>query len=91
MQDRSYFWIYDFDELDEIRTTADLIIAASDSPRHLSQAAIDLALGLGAIRPGSSRDPDHSSAGGTVPPLPPLPSPPPRPKPSEGSGPLRLV
>jgi hypothetical protein len=57
MQERSYFWMYDFDELDEIRLTADLMIAASDSPRHLSQAAVDLALGLGVVRPVRGRDP----------------------------------
>jgi len=81
MQERSYFWIYDLDELDEIRLTADLMIAGSDSPRHLSQAAIDLALGLGTVRPRGGREPmsttgrrhprSTSSAG--------------------GSGPLRLV
>ena len=81
MQDRSYFWLYDFDELDEIRSTADLMIAASDSPRHLSQAAIDLALGLGAVRPGRG-DPDRTSTTGARRP---------RPTPTEGSGPLRLV
>ncbi|MGH3318333.1 MAG: hypothetical protein ACRDO0_19485 [Nocardioidaceae bacterium] len=81
MQDRSYLWIYDFDELDEIRLTADLMIAASDSPRHLSQASIDLALGLGAVRPGRGRDPT-STTGARRPPSTPS---------AGGSGPLRLV
>jgi hypothetical protein len=81
MQDRSYFWLYDFDELDEIRSTADLMIAASDSPRHLSQAAIDLALGLGVVRPRRSRDPASTTA---------MPRPPSTPSPG-GCGPLRLV
>jgi hypothetical protein len=57
MQERSYLWMYDYDELDEIRLAADLMIAASGSPRHLSQAAIDLALGLGVVRPVRGRDP----------------------------------
>jgi len=80
MQERSYFWVYDFDELDEIRMTADLMIAASGSPRHLSQAAIDLALGLGVVRRGSDRA-RTSTTGPTCP----------RPTPNDGSGPLRLV
>jgi len=82
MQERSYFWVYDFDELDEIRMTADLMIAASGSPRHLSQAAIDLALGLGVVRREGGRDRDRTSTTG-----PPCP----RPTPNDGSGPLRLV
>ena len=80
MQERSYFWIYDFDELDEIRVTADLMIAASDSPRHLSQAAIDLALGLGVVRPTRGRVPASA----------PCPRRP-RASPSAGAGPLRPV
>ena len=84
MQERSYFWVYDFDELDEIRMTADLMIAASGSPRHLSQPAIDLALGLGVVRRGSSPDRDRTPTTGP-------PSPKPGPTPSDGSGPLRLV
>jgi hypothetical protein len=80
MQDRSYFWVYELDELDEIRMTADLMIAASDSPRRLSQAAIDLALGLGVVRPVRGRDP-RSTTGTRRP----------RASPSAGSGPLRLV
>ena len=82
MQERSYFWVYDFEELDEIRMTADLMIAASGSPRHLSQAAIDLALGLGVVRRESTRDRDRTSTTG-----PPCP----KPAPNDGSGPLRLV
>jgi hypothetical protein len=81
VQDGSYFWVYDFDELDEIRMTADLMIAASGSPRHLSQAAIDLALGLGAVRPGSTRQRDRTSTTGGRP----------RPGPSGHAGPLRPV
>jgi hypothetical protein len=80
MQDRSYFWLYDFDELDEIRSTADLMIAASDSPRHLSQAAIDLALGLGVVRPRRGRDPTSTTSARH-----------PRSTSTTGSGPLRLV
>jgi hypothetical protein len=80
MQDGSYFWLYDFDELDEIRSTADLMIAASDSPRHLSQAAIDLALGLGVVRPRRGRDPTSTTGARH-----------PRSTPHTGSGPLRLV
>ena len=80
MQERSYFWMYDFDELDEIRLTADLMIAASDSSRQLSQAAIDLALGLGVVRPVRGRAPTSTRATRR-----------PRASPSAGSGPLRLV
>jgi hypothetical protein len=80
MRDRSYFWVYELDELDEIRMTADLMIAASDSPRHLSQAAIDLALGLGVVRPVRGRDPTSTRGPRR-----------PRASPSAGSGPLRLV
>jgi hypothetical protein len=78
MHERSYLWMYDYDELDEIRLTADLMIAASDSPRHLSPAAVDLALGLGVVRPGRGREPTRTTR---------LP----RPTPSAGSEPLRLV
>jgi hypothetical protein len=80
MQERSYLWMYDYDELDEIRLTADLMIAASDSPRHLSQAAIDLALGLGLVRPVWGRDPTPTTGTRR-----------PRASPSAGSGPLRPV
>jgi hypothetical protein len=73
--------MYDFDELDEIRLTADLMIAASDSPRHLSQAAVDLALGLGVVRPGRGRDPTSTTGTRRRP----------RSTPNAGSEPLRLV
>lgn len=38
--------IYDPVVLDELVSTADLMIAANTSERHLSQHAIDLVLGL---------------------------------------------
>jgi hypothetical protein len=80
MQERSYIWIYDFDELDEIRLTANLMIAASDSPRHLSQAAIDLTLGLGVVPPVRGRGPASTARTRR-----------PWASPNAGSGPLRLV
>jgi hypothetical protein len=49
MKDRLDFEVVDLEALSEIRLTADLMIAASESPRRLSQHAIDCVLGLGAI------------------------------------------
>ena len=50
MKDRLDCELVDLEALSEIRLTADLMIAASESPRRLSQQAVDCVLGLGAIR-----------------------------------------
>jgi hypothetical protein len=50
MKDRLDFELVDLEALSEIRLTADLMIAASESPRRLSQNTIDCVLGLGPIR-----------------------------------------
>jgi hypothetical protein len=50
MKDRLDFELVDLEALSEIRLTADLMIAASESRRRLSQNTIDAVLGLRAIR-----------------------------------------
>lgn len=50
MKDCLDFEVVDLEALSEIRLTADLMIAASESPGRLSQNTIDCVLGLGTIR-----------------------------------------
>jgi hypothetical protein len=64
MKDRLDFEVVDLEALSEIRLTADLMIAASESPRRLSQHTIDGVLGLGAIR---AKRPRRSRAAAVVP------------------------
>jgi hypothetical protein len=65
MKDRLDFEVVDLEALSEIRLTADLMIAASESPRRLSQNTIDGVLGLGPIRAKRAR----RGRGATVVPL----------------------
>lgn len=50
MRDRLDFEVVDLEAMSEIRLTADLMIAASESPRRLSQSSIDLVLGVRTVR-----------------------------------------
>jgi hypothetical protein len=59
MKDRLDFELVDLEALSEIRLTADLMIAASESSRRLSQNAIDVVLGLGSIRAKQPRRRRH--------------------------------
>ena len=61
MKDRLDFELVDLEALSEIRLTADLMIAASESSRRLSQNAIDVVLGLGSIRANRPRRVRHSA------------------------------
>jgi hypothetical protein len=65
MKDRLDFELVDLEALSEIRLTADLMIAASESPRRLSQNTIDCVLGLRAIRAKRT----HCGRGAAVVPL----------------------
>lgn len=64
MKDRLDFDLVDLEALSEIRLTADLMIAASESPRRLSQHAIDCVLGLRAVR---AKQPRHGRGAAVVP------------------------